>query len=278
MIKDRFEQLMKEQLGKHEMPVDPALWKKVSTQAGLSSGGAGLGLGPWLGIVSAVALISAGVFYVASVSKKPNTHAPRPIKSESNSENRLIENLPKEEKQPSHANELISSQENHGSFQHVIPEEENHEVYIVEDFVVPSTPQNNSTKQEVLLPKDQHIPALLTTSSQDIVQENANTPSEYHQKDKDLPKAIVMPNAITPNSDGVNDVLSLEIEGLTDFNVVILDALNQVVFSSTDPKFVWNGLLQNGDPAPSGTYQYYYTAKNERGEWCHQFSTLTLLR
>ena len=91
-------------------------------------------------------------------------------------------------------------------------------------------------------------------------------------------KVIVMPNAITPNGDGINDVLSLDTEGLTDFNVVVLDAANTLVYSSTDPSFKWNGTLLNGDPAPAGTYQYYFTAKDENGTWCNQFSSLTILR
>ena len=87
-----------------------------------------------------------------------------------------------------------------------------------------------------------------------------------------------MPNAITPNGDGINDALSLDSQGLTDFNVVVLDAANKLVYSSTDPNFKWNGTLFNGDPAPAGTYQYYFTAKDENGTWCNQFSSLTILR
>jgi gliding motility-associated-like protein len=91
-------------------------------------------------------------------------------------------------------------------------------------------------------------------------------------------KIIVMPNAITPNGDGINDVLSLDSDGLTDFNVVVLDVANKLVYSSTDPSFKWNGTLLNGDAAPAGTYQYYFTAKDENGTWCNQFSSLTILR
>jgi gliding motility-associated-like protein len=92
------------------------------------------------------------------------------------------------------------------------------------------------------------------------------------------PKTILMPNAITPNGDGINDVLSLNTEGLTDFSLVILDASNQVIYSTSDLNFIWRGQLLNGDPAPAGTYQYYYMAKDSNGTWCNQFSTLTILR
>jgi len=277
MKKDRFEQLMKEQLGKHEMPVDPALWKKVSAQAGLSSGGAGLGLGAWIGIASSLVAITAGLFYFTT-SKKDVTNGPS-----------------KKEEAKTTVNEPVKTDNNgtksNGGLAYVPVEPDTTELIINCSFgedrhekpidvldtknleLVDSQDTHEQTSTEL---STQGISALQNTSNTELISKKENAIEQTSKNPQ--AKAIVMPNAITPNSDGVNDVLSLDIEGLTDFNVVILDALNQVVFSSTDPKFVWNGLLQNGDPAPSGTYQYYYTAKNERGEWCHQFSTLTLLR
>jgi gliding motility-associated-like protein len=277
MKKDRFEQLMKEQLGKHEMPVDPALWKKVSAQAGLSSGGAGLGLGAWIGIASSLVAITAGLFYFTT-SKKDVTNGPS-----------------KKEEAKTTVNEPVKTDNNgtksNGGLAYVPVEPDTTELIINCSFgedrhekpidvldtknleLVDSQDTHEQTSTEL---STQGISALQNTSNTELISKKENAIEQISKNPQ--AKAIVMPNAITPNSDGVNDVLSLDIEGLTDFNVVILDALNQVVFSSTDPKFVWNGLLQNGDPAPSGTYQYYYTAKNERGEWCHQFSTLTLLR
>lgn len=277
MKKDRFEQLMKEQLGKHEMPVDPALWKKVSAQAGLSSGGAGLGLGAWIGIASSLVALTAGLFYFTT-SKKDVTNGPS-----------------KKEEAKTTVNEPVKTDNNgtksNGGLAYVPVEPDTTELIINCSFgedrhekpidvldtknleLVDSQDTHEQTSTEL---SAQGISALQNTSNTELISKKENAIEQTSKNPQ--AKAIVMPNAITPNSDGVNDVLSLDIEGLTDFNVVILDALNQVVFSSTDPKFVWNGLLQNGDPAPSDTYQYYYTAKNERGEWCHQFSTLTLLR
>lgn len=55
---------------------------------------------------------------------------------------------------------------------------------------------------------------------------------------------ISVPNALTPNSDGSNDVLRAATRGVdtSGFSVVILDG-NDIVFSSDDPGFSW---------APSG--------------------------
>ena len=69
-MKDNFEQLMKDRLGNHEVPVDPALWKSISTSAGISTGG--WGLGAWLGVFSGVVVLTASIFYFTVPSEKTN--------------------------------------------------------------------------------------------------------------------------------------------------------------------------------------------------------------
>lgn len=71
--------------------------------------------------------------------------------------------------------------------------------------------------------------------------------------DKDL--KVFIPNAFTPNSDGLNDVFKPSISGpeLKVYEIRILDRNGGEVFYSTDPSRVWNGSV-NGDsfvPSPS---------------------------
>ena len=73
MEKETFESVLKEKLGNHELPVNPALWKSVSTQAGLSSGSAGLSFSAWIGIASSILAIAVGVVYFTSANEKPAT-------------------------------------------------------------------------------------------------------------------------------------------------------------------------------------------------------------
>ncbi|MFM1809111.1 MAG: hypothetical protein RLZZ382_336 [Bacteroidota bacterium] len=277
MEKETFESVLKEKLGNHELPVNPALWKSVSAQAGLSSGGAGLGFGAWIGIASCLVAITAGLFYfttskkdVANVSAKKQeekTTVNEPVKTDNN---------------------VINS--NGGTtYALVEPDTTEHIIYCGFGPVVDEKPidildlpthelvylQDNQEQTSTEL-STQGLSALQNTSNTELISKKENSVEQTPEKPQ--AKAFVMPNAITPNGDGINDMLTLNAEGLTDFSLVVLDAANKLVYSSTDPNFKWNGSLLNGDPAPAGTYQYYFTAKDENGTWCNQFSSLTLLR
>jgi gliding motility-associated-like protein len=277
MEKETFESVLKEKLGNYELPVNPALWKSVSVQAGLSSGGAGLGFGTWIGIASCLVAITAGLFYfttskkdVANVSAKKQeekTNVNEPVKTDNN---------------------VINS--NGGTaYALVEPDTTEHIIYCGFGTVVDEKPidildspthelaylqDNQEQTSTAIIP--QGLSVLQNTSNTELISKKENPVEQTPEKLQ--AKAFVMPNAITPNGDGINDMLTLNAEGLTDFSLVILDAANKLVYSSTDPNFKWNGSLLNGDPAPAGTYQYYFTAKDENGTWCNKFSSLTLLR
>jgi gliding motility-associated-like protein len=274
MEKETFESVLKEKLGNHELPVNPALWKSVSAQAGLSSGGAGLGFGAWIGIASSLVAITAGLFYFTT-SKKEVTNGSSKKEDVKTTFNEPVKT----------DNNVINS--NGGTaYALVEPDTTEHIIYCGFGTVVDEKPIDIfdlPTPELVYLQEQtstelstQGLSALQNTSNTELISKKENAIEQTPEKPQ--AKAFVMPNAITPNGDGINDVLTLNAEGLTDFNVVVLDAANKLVYSSTDPNFKWNGSLLNGDPAPAGTYQYYFTAKDENGTWCNQFSSLTLLR
>jgi len=53
---------------------------------------------------------------------------------------------------------------------------------------------------------------------------------------------IYLPNAFTPNADGINDVFKMEtLCELETFEIQIFNRWGEEVFSSTDPEFVWRG-------------------------------------
>lgn len=67
-----------------------------------------------------------------------------------------------------------------------------------------------------------------------------------------------IPNAFSPNGDGINDfyrVLTSTPEDLTQYALYIYNRWGQLVFYSEDPMEGWDGTY-NGEPVPIGTYHY----------------------
>ncbi len=78
-----------------------------------------------------------------------------------------------------------------------------------------------------------------------------------------------MPNAFTPNGDGLNDGFLGKgfLEGATNFNMTIWNRWGELVFETKDPAEEWNGRAQNtGGTSPAGVYVYLVTFTGPRGE------------
>lgn len=77
--------------------------------------------------------------------------------------------------------------------------------------------------------------------------------------------SIYVPNAFTPNSDGLNSSFKiLGTEKVTEFHLQVFNRYGQVVFESRDKNEGWTGQLSNG-PAQQGTYIYVLTYKDGAG-------------
>jgi len=66
---------------------------------------------------------------------------------------------------------------------------------------------------------------------------------------------LTIPNAFTPNADGVNDTFDVGIGIFTNFNIFIYNKWGELVYQGTDPTNGWNGNYKGGE-APQGTYVY----------------------
>ena len=67
-----------------------------------------------------------------------------------------------------------------------------------------------------------------------------------------------VPNAFTPNNDGVNDKFCLDgwSDCINKFEIVIFDRWGEKVFESKDPAFCWDGIY-NGKPLDSAVFVYF---------------------
>lgn len=91
----------------------------------------------------------------------------------------------------------------------------------------------------------------------------------------------IMPNAFTPNSDGINDGFFGKgfLDGVTDFNMTIWNRWGELVFETSDPSEQWNGRAQQtGAMSPTGVYVYRVTFTAPRGEKLEYKGFATLVR
>lgn len=88
---------------------------------------------------------------------------------------------------------------------------------------------------------------------------------------------VVVPNAFTPNGDGLNDVLELKGRYLNGFTFVVVDRNGQEVFRATDRSQTWDGTIRGHAPV-NAAYVWRFTLRDEAGQEFRQTGTVTILK
>lgn len=76
---------------------------------------------------------------------------------------------------------------------------------------------------------------------------------------------IFIPNAFSPNGDGINDTFQLKGVGVKEVSFRVYSRTGQSLYYSTDPNFLWDGLV-NGEPIEDGSYYYLLSVTTVFGE------------
>ncbi|MEP6597342.1 MAG: gliding motility-associated C-terminal domain-containing protein [Ginsengibacter sp.] len=80
---------------------------------------------------------------------------------------------------------------------------------------------------------------------------------------QECPCTVQMPNAFSPNNDGLNDLYKPVLGCVpTTFNLSVYNKFGQSVFMTKDYKNYWNGTV-NGKPLPAGAYVYVLKTNSE---------------
>jgi len=93
------------------------------------------------------------------------------------------------------------------------------------------------------------------------VQKNNNQVVSISNEVEIVPAAVLyIPNAFTPNGDGLNDAFGGIGEGITEYNMQIFNRWGELIFESNDIKNQWDGNYHNA-MSPMGVYVYKISAK-----------------
>ncbi|GAB2773759.1 hypothetical protein GCM10027275_15950 [Rhabdobacter roseus] len=88
---------------------------------------------------------------------------------------------------------------------------------------------------------------------------------------------LYIPDAFSPNGDGINDVLQLKGEVGSDFQMTIFDKWGTVVFHTTTLSATWDGTLNNVS-LPPGQYPYVIKLQDSRGKVSRRTGAVLLMR
>lgn len=93
-----------------------------------------------------------------------------------------------------------------------------------------------------------------------------------------LPPFIFVPNAFTPNGDGLNDRLQVKGQTIDELYFAIYDRWGEQVFETTDPLGLgWDGTFR-GRALPADVYGYYLEVRCFNQETYQEKGNITLLR
>ncbi|MBI3143205.1 MAG: gliding motility-associated C-terminal domain-containing protein [Bacteroidetes bacterium] len=96
---------------------------------------------------------------------------------------------------------------------------------------------------------------------------------------------VFIPNAFSPNGDGVNDVFMVSGSGalngseaeFDNFRLTIFNRWSEVVYESTDIAQGWNGFY-HGQRVAIGVYRYRVVLRDKSGKFTHAEGSITLLQ
>ena len=272
--KDTIKELFSDKLSSLESQVRPEMWGNISSQIGAVSATSGLSVFTKvaLGITAAASVAVVGYFMYNGEEQPQST----PAKTEENS-------AKKQEKEVQHTTEVTPvSTEKVAS----VNEDLNDQTAILDEFMLsfdpekaqysigPETPTISTvTTETTYIDEEVHAVEQGVIGQEESIVDPIRTSSAVE---------IILPNTFTPNGDGVNEVLKLDLpldkikEG--SFSCVVIDRFGKTVFQTADINFQWDGLSMNGEPVSVGDYVYYVTAEDQSGLIISKYSMLHIVR
>ena len=283
--KDHIKELFKSQLDGFEADVRPDLWNSISSQLPANIP-VNTGSVSWLtkSIIAIAGAASVGIaIYLLSPKSSDQTKASAPIEVDSiEGQNK---DLQQTEKVLETKSTLVSGDQTVLQAQHINLTDSGFDnqvekIELIDPIIHSETAQLVTTETEPSTPvANTNEKSDKSVDYKEVQEEKTPTNGDVaNEKEEQLYSLTDPVNVFTPNADGVNDYFELSSSGLFEFSIVVLDAQNRTVFSSSDPEFKWDGTLIGGESLPSGNYIYYLTARDKKGNPVTQSSYLRIVR
>jgi len=274
---DKIKDLFREQLGSHEVPVRPELWEAVSAKVAagsVASSGISIVSKLIIGAVSTAAIVT-GVYLISQEKEeisKPDSKSAVVLQEERLSDNK--ENV-----------DLFDNDKNKTVF--VEEKRKNKDQENQTETIAIDTLQTKTISSYTPLKERKREEKTVVVESQENkenkeketrVQEEQAENTGIKQEKQTI--ELVLPNVFSPNNDGQHDEFFIDFKNyaIQDFNLVIMDKSNKVVYTSNDPNFSWNGIDVSGSPVEPGTYLYYFTGVVNDKTPISKFSSLQIIR
>jgi len=88
---------------------------------------------------------------------------------------------------------------------------------------------------------------------------------------------LFIPNAFTPNGDGINDFYHITHTSFNTFSFQVFDRWGNKVYDTVKPDFQWNGTA-NGKPVPGGIYVFILEGITEDHLQVKRSGTISVVR
>jgi gliding motility-associated-like protein len=137
-----------------------------------------------------------------------------------------------------------------------------------------SSVENNSQEDNINSKKVINTNQAKESLSETTIERNTITEETKQPELKISP----IPNVITPNHDGVNDIIKINAENYTEFKAQIFDLNGQLIFEWDTPTGFWDGYDFSGNELPKGNYALIVTVKDLNGKTEQLKSFITLYK
>ena len=296
--KDNIQELLQEKLQSHEVTPSDAVWQNVSSSLSNVAATSGAAAGTSTILKIAAALIGVSGLGIATYFMVQDD-IPTKEKTSSIQIDEEIES--KEAKTTEPENKVIEIEENENlsvfetpdfnqpeslveeravEEETIVLQENELELEEISTEVIPTNTEQ--VKEEVVensSPSTQiEEPVIVVSESSEEQAQETTEVDNQEETFTEVEEEVILPNIFTPNNDGANDFFEMNIGEKQDFQIVVINQMNKVVFQSNSVDFRWDGMLPSGEPVPSGNYVYFISAKTMSGKDFVKSSKLRIQR